>query len=146
VPSEIAAAILCAQFACAERVTASPLAIGEAFRAAFADREASGRVRGPVISPGNGDKGRLSYLLTRDRDDRDDRDAMIARRLERDFQAVFHHVPLHSSPAGSACSRTHGALVVTDDASARLLRLPLWADLSDAELALVVDTVDEALT
>jgi dTDP-4-amino-4,6-dideoxygalactose transaminase len=140
--SEVAAATLWEQFQCAEQITARRVAIWESYRAAFADLEASRRVRGPVIGAGNLHNGHVYYLLARDRSDRD---AIIARLLERDIHAVFHYVPLHSSPAGRTCSRTHGDLKVTDDASARLLRLPLWADLSDADLGLVIDAVREAV-
>jgi dTDP-4-amino-4,6-dideoxygalactose transaminase len=48
---------------------------------------------------------------------------------------VFHYVPLHSSPAGRRFGRAHGELPVTDDLSARLLRLPLWIGV-DTELVL----------
>jgi dTDP-4-amino-4,6-dideoxygalactose transaminase len=140
--SEITAAILLAQFECAERVTARRLAIWEVYRAAFSAFETSGRVRGPVIGAGSFHNGHLYYLLARDRSDRD---AIIARLLERDIYAVFHYVPLHSSRAGRAYARTHGSLEVTNDTAARLLRLPLWADLSDADLGLVVEAVRDAL-
>ena len=39
--------------------------------------------------------------------------------------AVFHYVPLPSSPAGRRFERPVG-VAVTDDVSARLVRLPLW--------------------
>src|SRR5690606_41495891 len=45
--------------------------------------------------------------------------------------AVFHYDPLHSSPAGRRFGRTSGRLAVTDDVSARLVRLPLYAGLAD---------------
>jgi dTDP-4-amino-4,6-dideoxygalactose transaminase len=44
----------------------------------------------------------------------------------RGVNAVFHYVPLHSSPAGRRFGRTASRMDVTDDASARLVRLPLW--------------------
>ncbi len=44
----------------------------------------------------------------------------------RGIGAVFHYVPLHSSPAGQRYGRTAGAMANTDRAGACLLRLPLW--------------------
>ena len=46
--------------------------------------------------------------------------------------AVFHYVPLHSSPAGRKFGRTAGALPVTEDLAERLVRLPLFFNLDDA--------------
>jgi dTDP-4-amino-4,6-dideoxygalactose transaminase len=43
---------------------------------------------------------------------------------------VFHYVPLHSAPAGRKFGRTAGPMAVTDDVSARLLRLPLYYELT----------------
>jgi dTDP-4-amino-4,6-dideoxygalactose transaminase len=45
--------------------------------------------------------------------------------------AVFHYVPLHSSPAGLRYGRANGSLPVTDDASDRLVRMPLWIGLEE---------------
>jgi dTDP-4-amino-4,6-dideoxygalactose transaminase len=63
------------------------------------------------------------------------RDFVIRRMRELGASPVFHYVPLHSSPAGRRFGRTHGELPVTDDLSARLLRLPLWIGV-DTELVL----------
>jgi dTDP-4-amino-4,6-dideoxygalactose transaminase len=56
---------------------------------------------------------------------------------------AFHYVPLHSSPAGRIYGRTHGELEVTNDVSDRLIRLPLWSGMSDAEFGYVLNhTID----
>ena len=39
--------------------------------------------------------------------------------------AVFHYVPLHTSPMGMTMGYRPGDLPVTEDVSSRLLRLPL---------------------
>jgi dTDP-4-amino-4,6-dideoxygalactose transaminase len=44
----------------------------------------------------------------------------------RGINAVFHYVPLHSSVAGRRFGRTASPMHVTDNCSARLVRLPLW--------------------
>jgi len=55
-----------------------------------------------------------------------DRREVIDDLMRRQVNAVFHYVPLHSSPAGQRFGRTASSMAVTDDRSARLLRLPLW--------------------
>ena len=61
------------------------------------------------------------------------------------MSAVFHYVPLHSAPAGRRFGRTAGSLDVTDDASGRLVRLPLWIGMTPEQTQRVIDEVDRAL-
>jgi dTDP-4-amino-4,6-dideoxygalactose transaminase len=60
------------------------------------------------------------------------RDELIARLRADSISAPFHYVPLHSSPAGRRYGVVKGELAVTDDISARLLRLPLYPRMGDA--------------
>ena len=59
--------------------------------------------------------------------------AFIDRLRADEIQAVFHYVPLHSSPFGRTAGRADGDLTVTDDVAARLVRLPLWLGLEDVQ-------------
>jgi len=56
---------------------------------------------------------------------------VLADLNRRGVNAVFHYVPLHSAPAGRRFGRAAGELSVTDDSSARLVRLPLWVGMGD---------------
>lgn len=140
--SEINAAYLWAQFEHAEDITARRLAVWAAYHEAFADLEAAGRLRRPVIPSDCTHNAHMYYLLLRDRADRD---RFIDELRARDVQSVFHYVPLHSSPAGQRLGRAHGALEVTDDISARLVRLPMFAGLERAEVDRVIAAVHEAV-
>jgi dTDP-4-amino-4,6-dideoxygalactose transaminase len=62
-----------------------------------------------------------------------DRKAILEELLANEIGSVFHYVPLHSSPAGKQCGKTHGKLKNTNDLSSRLIRLPLWIGLSEAQ-------------
>jgi dTDP-4-amino-4,6-dideoxygalactose transaminase len=57
----------------------------------------------------------------------------------RGVLAVTHYVPLHSSPYGVAVGR--GECPISDDISARLLRLPFFTDMSREEFEVVVAAV-----
>jgi len=59
--------------------------------------------------------------------------------------ATFHYVPLHSSPAGRRYAARPTACPVTDDVSARLLRLPFHNGLTDEQLERVAGTLVAAL-
>ncbi len=62
-----------------------------------------------------------------------ERDALIEHLRQRDIQAAFHYVPLHTSPAGLRYARTEGNMTFTNDLSARLVRLPLFSGMNGSE-------------
>ena len=61
--------------------------------------------------------------------------------MHRDVNCVFHYVPLHSAPAGKKYCRFHGEDKFTTRESERLVRLPMYYNLSAADCDYVVDTV-----
>jgi dTDP-4-amino-4,6-dideoxygalactose transaminase len=83
----------------------------------------------------------MYYLLLRDLDDRT---AFIDRLKQAGIGAVFHYIPLHSSPAGMRYGRSAGTLPVTDSVSDRLVRMPLWIGLED-HIGRVFEAADAAL-
>ncbi len=142
VASEITAAFLWGQLDAADDIARRRRRVWDRYHAAFAGLEADGVVRRPIVPPGCTHNAHMYYLLAADQAARDE---LIARLSERGVNAVFHYVPLHSSPAGMRHGRAHGELPVTDDASGRLLRLPLWPGMEDADVAHVIRSVHEAL-
>ena len=139
--SEINAAFLWAQLEMADEITRARLSIWDRYHAAFAGLEEQGLLRRPVVPPDARHNAHMYYVLL---PDRARRDAVIRHLGEQGIQAVFHYVPLHSSPAGKRYGRADGPLPITDDASARLVRLPLWVGMRDAEIEQVVTGVEEA--
>lgn len=127
-PSEILAAFLAAQLGQADAITQRRLAIWDAYHTAFADLEAEGRLRRPIIPADCTHNAHMYYLLL---PDLATRTAFIAHLKQQEIAAVFHYIPLHSSPAGLKYCRTTGELPVTDSISERLVRLPLWIGLED---------------
>ncbi|TSC72476.1 MAG: lipopolysaccharide biosynthesis protein [Parcubacteria group bacterium Gr01-1014_38] len=136
-PSEVTAAFLAAQLEGAESVTARRRAIWERYHAALAPLEAAGRVRRPVVPPHCVHNAHLYSLLL---PTHEARDAFLAHLNARGIYAVFHYVPLHASPAGQRFSRSHGALPVTTTVGETLVRLPLWAGMTEEDVADVVRT------
>ena len=63
------------------------------------------------------------------------REELIGHLASKGISAVFHYVPLHSSPMGVQVGRVAGDMVNTNDLSARLLRLPMYQGISDADVA-----------
>ena len=140
-PGEIVAAFLAAQFEEAEAITRRRLAIWDRYHAWAAPHEARGAVRRPIIPAHCRHNAHMYYLLL---PSLDARQAFIAHLREQGIGAVFHYIPLHSSPAGLRHGRADGPLPVTDDASDRLVRLPLWVGL-EPHLDEVFAAADAAL-
>jgi len=70
-----------------------------------------------------------------------DRQEVLQRMKADGINAVFHYVPLHSSPGGVRYGRAAGSLERTDDLSERLIRLPLWIGISADQQAMVIDSL-----
>ena len=85
----------------------------------------------------------LFYLVLRSLDDRQ---ALIAYLRERGIAAVFHYLPLHLSPMGRGFGGEPGDCPVTESVSDRLVRLPLYNDITAEQQSLVIDTVKEFST
>jgi len=60
---------------------------------------------------------------------------------EQGIWAVFHYVPLHSSPAGQRYGRFHGIDKFTTKESERLIRLPLFFNIKDEEIDYVIESI-----
>ena len=140
-PSELVAAFLAGQLEHADDVRQRRRDLYARYRAAFADLAAEGRVELPVEPEDTVGNGHMFYLLMNDIDDRDD---FIGRMKAAGIACPFHYVPLHSSPGGLRYGRTSGQLPVTDDVSARLVRLPMYFTLGD-DIERVIDVAREAL-
>jgi dTDP-4-amino-4,6-dideoxygalactose transaminase len=141
--SDLNAAFLWGQLEEAEAITGSRLATWRRYHEGFAELEAEGLVRRPIVPDDCTHNAHMYYLLL---SGPDERRRVIDDLDERGINAVFHYVPLHSSPAGQRYGRTSGELPVTDDASGRLLRLPLWADMPDETVVTVIDAVRETVS
>jgi dTDP-4-amino-4,6-dideoxygalactose transaminase len=77
--------------------------------------------------------------------DHDTRSHLIQFLKEAGIQATFHYVPLHLSPMGRTFGYTEGMLPVTESSAARLLRLPLYPDLTDESLAYIIGKIEAFL-
>ncbi len=122
-PGEITAAFLSAQMQHAEAITQRRLAIWDQYHTWAQKHEESGRLRRPVIPAHCTHNAHMYYMLM---PSLEHRTRFIDGLKERGVQAVFHYIPLHSSPAGMECGRAQGDLPVTNDVSERLVRMPLW--------------------
>jgi dTDP-4-amino-4,6-dideoxygalactose transaminase len=141
-PSEITAAFLWAQLEQAERITVERKAIWQRYHERLAHLEQLGLLRRPIVPTECQHNAHMYYILLAADKDRQ----MVLDEFKRNqIGAVFHYVPLHSSPAGIRFGRSQGDLSVTTSVSQRLVRLPLWVGLSEAQQARICSVLRAAL-
>lgn len=122
-PGEITAAFLWAQIQEAESITERRMAIWNDYHTALKSLEMGERLRRPIIPQGCTINGHLYYLLMQNLKDRNQ---FIKKMKDNGINCVFHYVPLHSSLAGKKYGRISNTMMVTEDISDRLVRLPVW--------------------
>ena len=140
-PSDLIAAFLWAQMEEADTITQRRLDIWNTYHQWFASLEEQGKVRRPVIPSDCRINAHMYYLLL---PDQEQRTAFIASLKEQGIGAVFHYIPLHTSPMGKRYGRTSGDLKNTQELSERLVRLPLWLGMED-DLVWVIQQIIDAV-
>jgi dTDP-4-amino-4,6-dideoxygalactose transaminase len=140
-PGEIVAAFLAAQCEQAQAITARRLALWQQYNDWAAAFEARDMVRRPIIPAECTHNAHMFYLLL---PDLEARTRFIAALRDDEIHAVFHYIPLHSSPVGEQRCRCVGSMAVTNEVSERLVRMPLWVGL-EAHIARVLERAGAAL-
>jgi dTDP-4-amino-4,6-dideoxygalactose transaminase len=138
VPSDLLAAYLYAQLEARARIQAARKRIWDYYEHHLRDWAAARDVRLPAV-PGHCEQAyHMFYLLL---PSLERRQALIAHLRERGIMGVFHYQPLHLSEMGRRLGGKEGDCPVTEAVSDRLLRLPFYNDLADADQARVVEAV-----
>nr|AHF27135.1 lipopolysaccharide biosynthesis protein rffA [uncultured bacterium Contig1668] len=136
--SDLQAAYLWAQLEAADRINQQRLALWQNYYDALAPLAKAGRIELPSIPDGCVQNAHMFYIKLRDIDDRS---ALINFLKEAEIMAVFHYIPLHGCPAGEHFGEFHGEDRYTTKESERLLRLPLFYNLSPVNQRTVIATL-----
>ncbi|WP_058960375.1 dTDP-4-amino-4,6-dideoxygalactose transaminase [Type-E symbiont of Plautia stali] len=136
--ADLQAAYLWAQLEAAERINQQRLRLWQRYYDALQPLAAAGRIELPMVPENCLHNAHMFYIKLRDSDDRQ---ALINWMKEAEILTVFHYIPLHSSPAGERFGRFHGDDRFTTKESERLLRLPLFYNLSDNNQRTVISSL-----
>lgn len=139
-PSDIIAAFLYAQMEKADQIIAKRNLIYDLYLEALQPLAEKGYIKLPCILNNCSINGHIFYIVTRSLEERKEL-ALFLR--EEGILAVFHYVPLHSSPAGKLYGRTCGKLDVTDMVSNCLLRLPIYYGMTEENVRKVTDRISD---
>jgi dTDP-4-amino-4,6-dideoxygalactose transaminase len=137
-PSDLLAALLLAHLNVRDQIQARRQRLWATYAERLTDWAAEEGVRLPVAPPHCEHPAHLFYLIVPSLEARQD---LIAHLRDQEVLAVFHYQPLHLSEMGRRYGGREGACPVTEYVADRLLRLPLFADLTDAEQDRVIEAV-----
>jgi len=140
VPSDLLAAFLLAQLEALERIHGRRKELVAFYRDHLAPLAELGHVRLSHVPPDCESSYHMFYLLT---ENLQARDRLLTHLRQAGIVAAFHYVPLHSSVMGQRLGYRQGMLPVTEALSERLVRLPLYFSLEEADALRVVRAVYE---
>ena len=141
-PSDILAAMLCGQMERFDEIMQKRMHVWNSYNEAFAELEQWGKLIRPHIPDYATHNAHMYYIILPTKEIRDN---LILKLREKGVQSVFHYIPLHTAPMGERFGYKEGDLPITEEYAGRLLRLPMWADLTEEDAETVIKSVKECL-
>ncbi len=139
-PSGILAAFLYAQLEARQEIQDKRRQVWEYYYEHLQDWAEEHDIRLPIVPAHCEQAYHMFYLLM---PSQEKRQALIDHLKKRNIFSVFHYLPLHLSQMGQRFGGKEGDCPVTEDASDRLLRLPFYNDLTEADQARAIASIRE---
>ncbi|MBO7711299.1 MAG: dTDP-4-amino-4,6-dideoxygalactose transaminase [Lachnospiraceae bacterium] len=137
-PSDMNAAYLYAGLLAADRINEKRHQIWNYYDEHLRVLKEAGYIEQPFVPDYVQHNAHMYYIKVRDLEVRS---ALIAYLREKGICSVFHYIPLHSATAGLKFGRFSGEDVYTTRESERLLRLPMFYNLSMEDTAYVTQCI-----
>lgn len=137
-PSETLAAVLYAQLEARHKIQQRRAEIWHRYYDGLENWAADNHVRLPFIPPDREQTYHMFYLLL---PGLEGRTQFIQALREKGIYSVFHYLPLHLSDMGRKFGGKEGDCPVTEEISDRLVRLPMFYNLSNSEQDFIIETI-----
>lgn len=137
-PSDMLAAFLYAQFEQLNEINNKRKSIFNYYYEHLKKLEDRVILRLPIIPKECEFNAHMFYILLNSEKERNN---LMDKLKENGIWAVFHYIPLHSSPMGIKMGYKIGDFPITENLSGRLLRLPMYADLGEKELEYILGEI-----
>lgn len=137
-PSELNAAYLYAQLENADMINEARLSAWEQYREELMELETKGYISLPNIPTDCIHNAHMFYIKAKNLEERT---RLIQYLKEKGVLAVFHYIPLHTSPAGKMFGEFRGEDCFTTRESERLLRLPLYYGLESEKVSYIAEQI-----
>ncbi len=141
-PGEVTAAFLSAQFVKAKEITELRINIWNEYHKILEELEKRELIRRPTVPSNCKHNAHMYYVILADNIDRE---KVIDYMNSREVSALFHYVPLHTSPGGRKFCKNLTILSNTDRIANQLLRLPIWIGLGQKEQEYVLQVLIEGI-
>ena len=138
--SEINAAYLWGQLEVIDEITKNRLESWKYYYENLKPLEDKGLIELPKVPSHCQHNGHLFYIKVKNIEERT---KLIEYLKAKEITAVFHYVPLHSSPAGQRYGEFVGEDKWTTKESERLLRLPMYYGMSKKDAEYIVKSIRE---
>jgi dTDP-4-amino-4,6-dideoxygalactose transaminase len=142
VMSDVLAAFLLGQLEEWETIQAKREHIWDTYQRALADWAARHNVRVPTVPDECQQAYHMYYLVM---PSPELRQRFIAHLRHHGILSVFHYQPLHASPMGQRLGGGISSCPVAEEVSGRLVRLPFFNSITDAQLDRTIEVIRGAL-
>ncbi|WP_051288195.1 dTDP-4-amino-4,6-dideoxygalactose transaminase [Photobacterium halotolerans] len=139
-PSELQAAYLFAQLECADEINNKRKDVWDKYLSLFS--QFSDQLNTPIVPSDCEHNAHMFFVKFNSKMIRDD---FIDRMGLNGVTCVFHYIPLHSSEAGMNFGVFAGEDVFTTSESNKLVRMPLYFNLSEEDLESVLNITKKVL-
>lgn len=137
-PSDVLAAILCAQMERYDEIMEKRLNVWNTYHTILKDSEKEGKLIRQFVPDYAEHNGHMYNIILPDSETRTN---LITKLKEKQIAAYICYVPLHSAPMGQKLGWKPEQCPVTEDYGNRVLRLPLYADMTSEEARFVAESV-----
>lgn len=137
-PSDILAALLYGQLTRAEEIMQKRMRIWNYYNESLESLEKEGKLIRPYIPEYAKHNAHMYYIVLPTEKIRNE---LMDRLKSNGISATFHYIPLHTSPMGIKLGCKEGDLPVTEEYAGRLLRLPLFADMTEEENSFICNEI-----
>jgi dTDP-4-amino-4,6-dideoxygalactose transaminase len=139
-PSETLAAVLYAQLEARQQIQQRRGEIWQLYNQELKNWGAANQVRLPFIPADREQTYHMFYLLL---PSLETRTRFIQTLREKGIYSVFHYLPLHLSDMGRKFGGKDGDCPVTENLSDRLVRLPLFYNLTASDQEFILETITQ---
>ncbi|WP_318506404.1 dTDP-4-amino-4,6-dideoxygalactose transaminase [Photobacterium leiognathi] len=139
-PSEIQSAFLYAQLSYVHQINDTRIELWNSYYEGFYELSKNKLVELPHIPSNCKHNAHMFYLKLKDCEQRS---SFIQYLRDKNISAVFHYIPLHSSPAGTKMGYFSGEDTYTTKESQRLVRLPLYYNMDIKDQEYIINVVKE---
>src|SRR5262245_37360784 len=137
-PSDILAAFLFAQLENMDLISRKRTQIYQLYESQLRPLAERGVVTLPTVPVDCESNYHMFYILL---NSLAERTKLIEHLKAHGIHAVFHYIPLHTSPMGEAMGYRRGMLPVTERLSERLLRLPMYYEMHQSDVMCVTTAI-----